>query len=64
MPNCDHDRPIIMWLVTQERVMRLWIEQAMASPTADDDLVRRLEIHQRWLSRQIDELVGARRAAA
>ena len=62
MPNCDRDRSIIMWLVTQERVLRLWVEQAMAASYADDDLVRRIETHQRWLSRQIDEL--AERPAA
>jgi hypothetical protein len=54
MPEYESERSLTMWLVTQERVMRLWIEEA--ADNLDADLAEQLEIHRQWLSRRIDEL--------
>ncbi len=62
--SCEQDRSLVMWLVTQERVMRLWIDEVMSSAPEDDDLISRLETHRFWLSRQIEELCSRRTIAA
>lgn len=54
MPESESERSLTMWLVTQERVMRLWIEEAADS--LDADLAEQLETHRRWLSSRIEEL--------
>ena len=54
-------RTLYSWLVSQERVMRLWIREIAAAPTWDVEFVRKLEEHHQWLLSQIDEL--AQRAA-
>ena len=55
-------RSLVEWLTTQEKVLRLWIEEAVASAPANADFIRRLEAHHAWLLEQIDYF-GARRAA-
>jgi len=54
-------RSLHSWLVSQERVMRLWIREVAAAPTWDIEFVRKLEEHHKWLLCRIDEL--AERAA-
>ena len=55
-------RSLVEWLTTQEQVLRLWIEEAVASAPANDDFIRRLEAHHVWLKEQIDYF-ATRRAA-
>ena len=49
-------RSLLSWLINQERVMRLWIDEFGAAATLDADFVRRLEEHHDWLVCRIDEL--------
>ena len=55
-------RPLLSWLMTQERVLKLWIEETLAAPPPSPEFLERLEAHHAWLCAQIDELT-ARRAA-
>ncbi len=54
-------RSLYSWLVSQERVMRLWIAELAIAPSWDIEFVRKLEEHHQWLLSRIDEL--AERAA-
>lgn len=47
-------RSLIEWLIMQEKVLRLWIEEAVARAPANTDFVSRLEAHHAWLTEQID----------
>lgn len=55
-------RPLIDWLIMQEKVLRLWIEEAVANGSGNPEFVSRLEAHHAWLAEQIDYF-AARRAA-
>ncbi|MBB5518260.1 hypothetical protein [Amphiplicatus metriothermophilus] len=50
-------RSIILWLISQEQALSVWLDQVMASP-GEPDLVEKLEKHRRWLVRAIRELEG------
>jgi hypothetical protein len=54
-------RSLTAWLVSQERVMRLWIDEMAATSVLDVEFIRKLEDHHQWLSDRIEEL--AERAA-
>ncbi len=47
---------LISWLISQERVLRLWIDEVVGSASSDVEFVRKLEEHRTWLSDRIDEL--------
>jgi len=47
---------LVIWLVTQERVIRLWIDEVLSTAPPSTDLVDSLEKHHRWLVQQIGEL--------
>lgn len=53
------ERSLEAWLVMQERVLRLWIEEALGDAPSDGAFVRDLETHHRWLKAQIARLSGA-----
>ena len=48
-------RSLVCWLITQEKVLRLWIEEAMTSADVTDSFVEALEIHRAWLAARIAE---------
>lgn len=48
-------RSLICWLISQEKVLRLWIEEAMTSTDVKDGLVEALEVHRAWLAARIAE---------
>ncbi len=54
-------RSLAAWLISQEKVMRLWIDEMAATSVLDAEFVRKLEEHRQWLSERIEEL--AERAA-
>ncbi|MEX6632170.1 hypothetical protein [Hyphococcus lacteus] len=56
------DRALVTWLITQEKVLRLWIEDVMARGPKESDLVADLEKHHDWLSSQIDRLCDKKAA--
>lgn len=56
------NRSLVEWLMMQEKVLRLWIEEAVAGVPTNPELISRLEAHHAWLSEQIDYF-AARRAA-
>ncbi|MEM8771803.1 MAG: hypothetical protein AAGD92_09165 [Pseudomonadota bacterium] len=52
MPEYGFERNLYDWLVSQERVMALWISELASTPGAEF-MVARLELHRRWLADQI-----------
>jgi hypothetical protein len=50
------DRTLLSWLVTQEKVLRLWIDEALSREISGGDLVAELETHRCWLAAQIERL--------
>ncbi|WP_375205563.1 hypothetical protein [Hyphococcus sp.] len=52
----SEDRSLISWLIMQERVLRLWIEEALAAAPADGRFIAELENHHDWLAGQIARL--------
>lgn len=51
-------RSLFEWLTTQERVLRLWIEEAVSTAPSNTDCISRLEAHHAWLLEQIDYFAG------
>lgn len=49
-------RSLISWLMGQEQVLRLWIDEVATGNALDLELVRKLEEHRLWLTDCIDEL--------
>ncbi|WP_375203623.1 hypothetical protein [Hyphococcus sp.] len=47
------ERSLISWLIMQERVLRLWIEEALAAAPSDERFISELESHHDWLAQQI-----------
>lgn len=47
---------IVSWLIGQEKVVRLWIDE-MVAVSADAEFVQKLEDHQEWIAARINELV-------
>lgn len=47
------ERSLMSWLMMQERVLRLWIEEALADAPSDTRFVAELESHHNWLAQQI-----------
>lgn len=58
----SEERTLLSWLTMQERVLRLWIEEALSAAPRDSDLVASLENHHDWLAAQIDRLKRQRAA--
>ena len=56
------ERSLLSWLVTQEKVLRLWIEEALAAAPADGRFLAELESHHDWLAGQIARLQDRRAA--
>ena len=50
------DRSLMSWLIMQERVLRLWIEEALADAPSDTRFIGELENHHHWLAGQIAQL--------
>lgn len=50
------DGSLMSWLVTQEKVLRLWIDEALAAAPADGRFLAELERHHDWLAGQIARL--------
>lgn len=50
------DRSLVSWLIMQERVLRLWIDEALAAAPPDARFVAELERHHVWLAKQIARL--------
>ena len=48
-------RSLVCWLISQEKVLRLWIEEAMAASDVKDGLIEALEVHRAWLAARIAE---------
>lgn len=58
--TCSESRSIIDWLIVQRQMLGVWlndIETAKAS--CDSRLAAKLEEHDKWLARSIDELLSA-----
>ena len=55
-------RSLVCWLITQEKVLRLWIEEAMTSADVTDSFVEALEIHRAWLAARaaVESATGCR----
>lgn len=56
------ERSLMSWLVMQERVLRLWIDEALAAAPVDGRFIAELERHRDWLAGQIDRLEGRKAA--
>lgn len=50
-------RSLLSWLMSQEQVMRFWIDELTGTSALDVEFVRKLEEHHNWLLCRIDELV-------
>lgn len=55
-------RSLVEWLIMQEKVLRLWIEEAVARAPANPDFIGRLEAHHAWLREQINHFAEAQAA--
>lgn len=51
-------RSLFEWLTMQERVLRLWIDEAVSAAPSNTDFISRLEVHHTWLLEQIDYVAG------
>jgi len=49
-------RSLIAWLISQEKILRLWIDEVAGNASSDIEFVRELEEHRTWLSDRIHEL--------
>ncbi len=56
MITYGEQRSLISWLISQEKVLRLWIDEVVGSASSDVEFVRKLEEHRAWLSECIHEL--------
>ncbi|GJL91334.1 hypothetical protein [Hyphococcus sp.] len=56
------DRNLFSWLVLQEKILRLWIEDTLASAPSDTTFIAKLERHRDWLAAQIEHLKTKRAA--
>jgi len=56
------DRSLFAWLVLQEKILRLWIEDTLAAAPSDTHFIARLEHHHHWLAAQIEQLSEQRAA--
>ncbi len=52
----SEERSLLSWLVMQERVLRLWIEEALDAAPGDGRFIAELERHHDWLAAQIARL--------
>ncbi|MEO1135843.1 MAG: hypothetical protein AAFW68_04415 [Pseudomonadota bacterium] len=50
------DRSLLSWLIVQEKVIRMWIEETMNAGSGEQALVENLEAHRSWLAERINEL--------
>lgn len=55
-------RSLVEWLNMQEKVLRLWIDEAVSAVPANPELINRLEIHHAWLLEQIEYFAGRQAA--
>lgn len=49
-------RTIVPWLISQEKIIRLWIDEVITSPGRNDEMIALLEKHRCWLSERIHEI--------
>lgn len=58
MMICTHgeERTLLSWLVTQEKVLALWVEDALARAPRDAAFLAELERHHEWLAAQVERL--------
>jgi hypothetical protein len=56
------DRSLFSWLVLQEKILRLWIEDTLASAPSDTNFIAKLEQHHDWLAAQIEQLKNQKAA--
>lgn len=56
----DHGehRSLVSWLTSQEKVVGLWIDEALSESTTEPEFVRKLEHHRKWLAARINELTN------
>lgn len=54
-------RTLLGWLIEQEKVIRMWIDEMVGAGPGEQALVENLEAHRVWLAERIHELT--RRAA-
>jgi hypothetical protein len=58
----SEERTLLSWLTMQEKVLRLWIEEALSAAPRDSAFVADLESHHDWLAAQIEALKKQRAA--
>ena len=56
------ERSIYSWLIMQEKILALWIEEALAAAPKETDFIAKLERHHSWLASQIENLDGKKAA--
>ena len=56
------DRPLFAWLVLQEKILRLWIEDTLAAAPSDTKFITKRELHHEWLAAQIEHLKNQKAA--
>lgn len=49
-------KSILSWLIEQEKVVRLWIDEFTAAGEGEINFVEKLEVHRAWLVDRIEEL--------
>jgi hypothetical protein len=61
MHEPDGQKNLMLWLMTQERVIRMWRDEVLSAASSNADLLEKLKEHRRWLAGQIDELTRQKR---
>jgi len=56
------ERSLYSWLVMQEKILRLWIEETLATAPPDTGFIAKLEAHHAWLAEQIDAMTSKKAA--
>ncbi len=56
------DRSLFSWLVLQEKILRMWIEDTLAAAPSDTTFIAKLERHRDWLAAQIEHLSNQKAA--
>ncbi|WDI32201.1 hypothetical protein PUV54_03215 [Hyphococcus flavus] len=56
------DRSLYSWLVMQEKILKMWIDEALATAPRETDFIAKLEHHHDWLAAQIENLSGKKAA--
>lgn len=56
------ERSLYSWLVMQEKILKMWIDETLAAAPKETDFIAKLERHHAWLAAQIDNLPGKKAA--